>query len=858
MQLAWQTVQFVKKVSEAQAGARALYLKTNRVFKLIKSVDSRLHIRRELRGSEPPASEEAEIEKTIKDSLSACRQCLLSINRKIRTLSDGEEIDATSRVVLSIRFTLSAQTIKKKEQEIETNIQALATSLSLLQLLEHEGTQKKVDRLEKTVHKAIAHLQTIPQNPAPNQSPIPHDSSPETSVVQNDCEIELLGTRSLEKCIEIAQSVRSSHGSTIAHDTRSLESIEVDSSSDERDMEEGGDTEEMTSDSTPTGEQIPATGEDGLDLNAVNPMEDPTGEHDYPSDMLELEMKEYQEHGKREYEAENFAAAERHQEKAISHGEILEQQGYRPFDDQVQMRKYLADIYMKQEKYAEATRVLNRLLPDSDATSTSPEQTLEEAMLWHQFAKVRYLSFLKNKNRNRNVAERDLSAAEGYAIKKSYVALKELLKQSAIDEKHPAILDCVKLVIQILEDQGNTVKALAWRRRWLGQPPLSQTMTSANNPEIETQIQDEAGEAILKQLNSPGRTALINSILFNLPQEFQKILDADIDVEERCEDGFTPIMHAAACEHEGDCGCVMAIHKLVDRKANIKATSGASQVTSLHRAVMAGNCQTVQVLLEWGADPNASTPNTPLALAVKQNRASVTKHLLGSGGADIHVVDSDKWTLLHHAVSNNAHDALLVLLHRNREDSQGIDLEAPSSQGLTALMHAAERASKLQSYALAKALIDHGAKVNATDLIGRSPLCFAITGPCTPVREKFARLLLDNHADTKPVQEKMAKRVKEYPVVREHVLSLRRRDSGVSLTNRRSSAGTTRSESSELTTETRKTNRSKKSVIGNLLGKSRSQPREKNRGVWKDRREASADERWPIIDLLSVRSRVSN
>lgn len=818
MQLAWQTAQFVKEVMRAHAEAQLLHQKTRNLFKLIKSVDSRLHTRKELRGSEPPSPEEARIEETIRASLGACQQCLLNIKDKLRGLASTERFNKSTQAVQSVRFTLSANTIQKQEREIETNIQALSTSLSLLQLLEHEGTQKRMDRLEQTVQQAIAHIRTIPQKTTPNQSSALGGPNAETLVAQDDCETELLGIRSLEKCIEVAQSAHSSYGSsygsTIAPDARSLDRIENDVSSDESDADEDSDAEYETVNDFQHGEETLAAGVEGLGLNEGNPIGDPMEADDYPLDALAWEMDEFREHAVRDFDAENFAAAERHQEKAICRGDILEQQGYRRFTDQAQMRKRLADIYMKQEKYVEAARVINRLLQDTDKTDVTPEQMLEHARLWHLFAHVRHLNFLKNKDRNRGDAERGLDIAEKYAINKSFRRLDNLLKKSFISEQDPVLLDCVKLIIRIFEDQGDTVKALSWRHRWFGRQPLSPAVTNAESKttQNEAQAQEEARRRILKLLNSPGRTPLINSITFNLPEEFQEMLDAGVDVGERCKDGLTPMMHAATCQHKGECGCATAIRKLKDRDADIKATLGASQETALHFAVKAGNCQTIQALLEIGADINASAPNTPLAVAVKRNHASIAKYLM-EGGADAHVVDADNWTLIHHAVYNNVYDALLVLLHCNRMESLGIDLEAQSSQGKTALMHAAEKAWQPQSYDVAKAMITHDANVNATDRIGRSALFFAINGPRTANREKFAKLLLDNGAYIESVPQK---KVKQYPTLREYGSVLQRRDSGVSSLNRSNSTGTTWSAdyaSTMLTTETRDTKKSNKSVV---------------------------------------------
>lgn len=467
---------------------------------------------------------------------------------------------------------------------------------------------------------------------------------------------------------------------------------------------------------------------------------------------------------------------------------------------------------MKQKKYIEAARVINVLLQNPEGATK--EQIFERAKLLCFFAQVRYYNFLKKKDSNRDAAESDLNQAESYAIKDSFRRLDHLLTAGFINEQDPALLECISLIVAIFEHRGYTLKALTWRRRWLGGQLTYPDMAYPESvpSRAESQAEEVARKWTLEQSKTPGWTPLINSIIYNYPEAFQEMLDAGVDVEERCERGLTPMMHAAMCQHPENCGCETAIRKLKDRDADIRATAGTYPETALHHAVRGQNSKIIQVFLELGADIDASAPNTPLAGAVKRNQASVAKQLLDCR-ANVKIVDGDDWTLLHHAVSSFSYDVLVLILQRNCRNFLSLDLEARSFQGMTALMLVAQNYSDSRHYALAKALIEHGAKVNSVDGVGRCALFFAIDRPRTAERERFARLLLDNSADVDILLKKNPRRVREYPVLQDYIAAGQRGNSSVvsgPSTGRRNSVMTTRSGDTVAPTETK---RSKKSMV---------------------------------------------
>lgn len=303
----------VKRVRKARADAQLLYQKVKNLERLVRAVDSRLQIRDERRGSEAAPKEEARIEETSQTSLDACRQCLLNLIRIARRAAHTEHVDRSARLVRSICFTLSADTIQRQEKDIETQIQALSTSLSLLQLIEHEATQNRLDRLDRTVQQAIAHLKTIPHEQISSRTSMPDSQSSKTLVAT---ETELIGVKSLKKTIEVARSVQSSHGSTIAPDACSLERREEDTSSDEGDSIQDDD--------------------EGYEIVDENDLAE---EDYYPLEMRKREMEEFIKQAAKDFNAENYPAAERHIDYAISHAVILERHGYLTATDQTQMRK---------------------------------------------------------------------------------------------------------------------------------------------------------------------------------------------------------------------------------------------------------------------------------------------------------------------------------------------------------------------------------------------------------------------------------------------------------------------------------------------------------------------------------------
>jgi len=182
-------------------------------------------------------------------------------------------------------------------------------------------------------------------------------------------------------------------------------------------------------------------------------------------------------------------------------------------------------------------------------------------------------------------------------------------------------------------------------------------------------------------------------------------------------------------------------------------------------------------LLSKEADKDASAPHTPLLIAVKNNQSRIVDLFLDHG-ADPNLLNADKWSMLHHAVNSNAIDTLVTLLSSKHKDK--IDIEARSSTGRTALLLAAERASKPQNHALAEVLLRKDADANATDSCGRSALYFATNGPRNNERENFVRLLLKYGAEPSLTPQKFRTRFGQYIALRQANNQLKKTDSEAS------------------------------------------------------------------------------
>src|SRR5579864_2990198 len=108
-----------------------------------------------------------------------------------------------------------------------------------------------------------------------------------------------------------------------------------------------------------------------------------------------------------------------------------------------------------------------------------------------------------------------------------------------------------------------------------------------------------------------------------------------------------------------------AVRSLIDQKADVNAAQGDG-MTALHWAAFKDDLETVQVLLQAGANVKATTRNgalTPLIMASRNGNAAMIAALL-KAGSDVNTATADGMTaLMAAAVSGNVEAAKVLLDH---------------------------------------------------------------------------------------------------------------------------------------------------------------------------------------------------
>ncbi|KAK0623858.1 ankyrin repeat-containing domain protein [Immersiella caudata] len=164
----------------------------------------------------------------------------------------------------------------------------------------------------------------------------------------------------------------------------------------------------------------------------------------------------------------------------------------------------------------------------------------------------------------------------------------------------------------------------------------------------------------------------------------------------------------------------------------------------LHTAAAGGTVETLQLLLERGADINAAdnaTLVTPLHTVLSEGKMGAIEFLLSQQGADLNADSYTHGTVLMAAAGRNDHgEAVRLVLDR------GVDVNARSEYNghLTAL----QRAAYTGDEDAVKALLDAGADVNLTGGKGfGSPLLAAIMNGSRKRRSRVVERLLDAGAE---------------------------------------------------------------------------------------------------------------
>ena len=192
----------------------------------------------------------------------------------------------------------------------------------------------------------------------------------------------------------------------------------------------------------------------------------------------------------------------------------------------------------------------------------------------------------------------------------------------------------------------------------------------------------------------------------------KEMLDSGLDPNTRMEDTSYPLILAAQNGHTA------VVAELLDSGANIDATD-SKNTTALYSASSNRHADVVKVLLEHNADSNIGlelgsgfSGLTPLMEAAYEGYSECVELLL-QNGADVNATTRDGVSALMRAAEKNHPDCITLLLEK------GADVNAKDTCGITPLMWAAGFGGDVKATQL---LLDAGADQTAQDQWGKTAL----------------------------------------------------------------------------------------------------------------------------------------
>lgn len=169
-------------------------------------------------------------------------------------------------------------------------------------------------------------------------------------------------------------------------------------------------------------------------------------------------------------------------------------------------------------------------------------------------------------------------------------------------------------------------------------------------------LQGASVELEYEVLDDKGRTALMNAVRWNRPDDARRFIDGGAPLDATDKEGFTALMYAANDARLPLVELLLAAHA----NPSIRDRAGYS---ALLFAVMGGNPDVVRALLDAGADPNVGSDAgwTPLISAANHGETEAAE-LLVSRGANLETEDRNGCTALMAAAYSNRPATLVLLL----------------------------------------------------------------------------------------------------------------------------------------------------------------------------------------------------
>jgi ankyrin repeat protein len=261
-----------------------------------------------------------------------------------------------------------------------------------------------------------------------------------------------------------------------------------------------------------------------------------------------------------------------------------------------------------------------------------------------------------------------------------------------------------------------------------GLPPLDPkavaTVESLRAGDLKAFLSAASADPKLLNARGPeGSTPFMYAVLYTSPSTLQKLLEMGADANRRNDANATPLMWAAA---EFD-----KTRLLLEHGADVNARSSDMRTPLMIAARRPGNSATVKLLLDRGAKPNPNdhpgAESSPLAEAATAGDAASVELLL-THGADVKAAGEPALAM---SVVTRCARCFDLLIQREMEKD--------------AYTGALTEVAGLGDLKAVRALLDHGAAVNAVDPFGRTPLMYAAGSDILPLDS--VKLLVERGAD---------------------------------------------------------------------------------------------------------------
>jgi ankyrin repeat protein len=297
-------------------------------------------------------------------------------------------------------------------------------------------------------------------------------------------------------------------------------------------------------------------------------------------------------------------------------------------------------------------------------------------------------------------------------------------QQRALDgDLSPALSPAIRkygpylLAITGLHSDGSILEITLGMEKWSAALRFDLNVIGSFRPSATQDLEAEQIKKWVKSLGNVnkrgegGSTPLID-ISGDVDVRYVKaLLHAGADVKAKTDSGWTALMYAACY------GTAEVVETLIAAGSDVNACSenhGKQPVLMWATGGLREQKRKVRALIQAGADPKATEASgwTVLMTAASDGHLSVVEYLLPLG-VDVNAQTNEGHTALMSAAEHERPAELVRVLLK-----AGARVDARNKKGQTALMRAAERGS----VEIIKALLDAGADANAKDNQGKTAL----------------------------------------------------------------------------------------------------------------------------------------